>query len=61
MTPQEIRLLSSEEIRAKIESLKETAKFFEAPPANGHDLVATVKMHTAKKIAELEDALFSRG
>ena len=60
MTPQEIRLLSSEKIRAKIEALKATAKFLESP-ANGHDLVTTVKTDTAKKIAMLEDVLFSRG
>lgn len=61
MTPQEIRLLSSEKIRAKIEALKATAKFLESHPANGHDLVTTVKTDTAKKITMLEDVLFSRG
>jgi len=61
MTPQEIRLLSSEKIRAKIESLKTTAKLLEAHPANEHDLMVTMKTDTAKKIAELEDVLFSRG
>jgi len=61
MTPQEIRLLSSEKIRAKIESLKETAKLLETHPANGLDLLTAVKTDTARRISELEEILFSRG
>lgn len=61
MSPQEIRLLSSEAIRAKIEELKQTAQLMSTHPAEGHQLVSVVKTRTEKTIAELEDILFSRG
>jgi predicted regulator of amino acid metabolism with ACT domain len=61
MSPQEMRLLSSEELRSKIKEFKQTAQLLDTSPAEGHQLVDVVKARAAKTIAEMEDILFSRG
>lgn len=61
MTPQEIRLLSSEAIRSKIEDLKQTAQLLSTTKEQGDGISSYVKSHTAKMIAELEETLFNRG
>ena len=61
MSPQEMRLLSSEELRSKIKEFKQTAQLLDASPAEGHQLADGMKARAEKTIAEMEDILFSRG
>lgn len=69
MSPQEMRLLSSEELRSKIKEFKQTAQLLDDHLAEldthldqeGHQLADGMKARAEKTIAEMEDILFSRG